>query len=144
MRIVFCDRIVGRAFREKIPVKQSFFHILTELLPLILFTLRPGSCDDLILVTDAEKFSAGFCGSFRKLLCTGGDFSDRGVFFQDDFSVSIRKDFQRFGFPYFQSPPDLLGNNYPSKVIDTTNDSCSFHICSFLLFVYWSEAFLVL
>ena len=60
VRIVFCDRLVGRAFREKIPVKQSFFHILTERLPLILFTLRPGSCDDLILVTDAEKFSAGF------------------------------------------------------------------------------------
>lgn len=125
--VLLCHRIIDAVLRDKIPVKEPLLHFFTQLLPLILLTLRPGSCNHLILIADTKQLSACLRRRLSQLMHTGRNLPDRRIFFQNNLPVPICKNLQRLRFPYLQRPPYLLRNHHPPELIDSSYNSCSFH-----------------
>ena len=71
---------------------------------------------------------AGRRQSFRIFPGEGAEFTDGGVFFQDDFALAIREDLEGTALLDPEGAANFLWDDDPAEVVDSPNDSCSFHI----------------
>ena len=93
--------------------------------------------DHMVTVTDDHRFAAGFVQDVRILGGKGGQFADGGIFFKDDLTVVAGKNFQWVALADAQGAADFLGNDHTTQVIDSSNDSGSFHNSTLSLSVWF-------
>ena len=96
-----------------------------------------GGGDHMVTVTDDHRFAAGFVQDVRILGGKGGQFADGGIFFKDDLTVVAGKNFQWVALADAQGAADFLGNDHTTQVIDSSNDSGSFHNSTLSLSVWF-------
>ena len=68
---------------------------------------------------------AGRRQSFRIFPGEGAEFTDGGVFFQDDFALAIREDLEGIALLDPEGAANFLWDDDPAEVVDSPNDSCS-------------------
>lgn len=119
--ILFCchgDAVLPILAHQKlIPVLNEIFQLTADGFPGIFFPVVSCCCHHLIPVSDADAVAAGHRQGFRILFGKSAEFSDRGVFFQDDLALAVREDLKRISFFDPQGAADFFGDDDTAEVI---------------------------